>query len=95
MFRFGYKKRFEKMAELCDSQLKEVARLSKENKVLAAECNDLKAELKDMALHLTSLGLINGCLMEVVTEDQKKVVGKKIKIKEATSKKEKKNAKKQ
>lgn len=82
MFNFGYKKRFERMAELCDEQLKECARLSKENKVLAAECNDLKAELKDMTLHLASLGLINGCLMEVVTEDQKKVVSKKIKIKE-------------
>lgn len=82
MFNFGYKKRYEFMCKECEKRLKDIACLEREKRVLAAECNDLKAELKDMTLHLASLGLINGCLMEVVTEDQKKVVSKKIKIKE-------------
>lgn len=82
MFNFGYKRKYENAVTLCEHQCQEIDRLKKENRLLASECNDLKAELKDMTLHLASLGLINGCLMDVVTEDQKKVVRKKIKIKE-------------
>ena len=50
--------------------------------ILNCVIDDLKTENRKLKEHLNSLALINACLMDTITDDQKKVVSKKIKIKE-------------
>ena len=66
-----------------------------ENVKLRKKIATLEQEVSDTTSHLVSVCLINGALMDVLTEDQKAVVGHKIQKteKKLTKKKGKKNVK--
>ena len=67
-----------------------------ENVKLRKKIATLEQDVSDATSHLVSVCLINGALMDVLTDDQKVVVGKNIKKteKKLTKKKGKKNVKK-